>query len=77
MEAQHRAAVPEEAVLVAVMAADLAAGLGLAVVLAVALVVVLVAAVVAAAVLAVDPKVLIRLVPHESRDPACFSASRS
>ena len=68
MEAQHRTVVPEEAVLVlaaADLAVDLAAGLAVAAVAAVA------------AVLAVDPTVLIRLVPHESRDPACFSASRS
>ena len=83
MEAQHRTAVPEEAVLVLAVAADLAAaaglaGLAVAAGLAAALAVAAVAvAAVVAAVLAVGPTVLIRLVPHESRDPACFLASRS
>ena len=76
MEAQHRTAVPEEAGVEAVLAAVLAglgAGLaGLVVALAAGLV-----ALAAVAALAVGPMVLIRLVPHESRDPACFLASRS
>ena len=80
MEAQHRTAVPEEAVLVLAVAADLAADLAASLAgLVAGLVAGLAVVAVVAAVLAVGLTVLTagRLVPHESRDPACFLASRS
>ena len=78
MEAQHRAVVPEEVVSVLEAVAAMAAGLVvLAAGLAAGLVVAAAGQVLVAVVLAAGPTVLIRLVPRESHDPACFSASRS
>ena len=83
-EARHRTTVPEEvfsvlAAVVVLAVAVLGAGLVAALAVLGAGLVVLGAVALAVVAVAVGPTVLttVRLVPHESRDPACFLASRS